>query len=502
MSPEYTGAILDFGYLMALWAPGILLVRVIGQKNPWTSLTVGFLLSTMAVMLLFHVTASFGATDTWWLTSKIFLLAVLATTVGISFRKRDVAALTPLSIALAITAAAVITRNLFRLDGGFGGQDQFMVGWISSLAQSGHDPSLFGGANYVKRGFAFPLLLAQGREGQLLLSITLVILILAIISTFLLASAIGTQWNILGISLGISLVVFWLTAPIVWGMAFYMNGHVLMALAVSVLATQIVGKDTEMTRTPIELVAIFAAGFTLASTRPEGVVLALILSLPLLLRPPLETHRQAVWRLTTLLGGPLGFVLWIIATTNSLPFSLLANIMVSLGVFLSVAAVFFTFFAKPSWHRIFMVVVGVILLALALLQLMSIPPRLGSLNNLVYNTFLGGGDWGTLSWVFLGAFLLHALIKTDKRVTDLVLITSFATLFTIAAKIVDGLFTFGGLTGVRLGWGDSTNRALFHLIALFSALFLRLGTLIPDWDKEHSEGPTPVSKASNGKQSF
>ena len=478
MTGDIAGAILDFGYLTGLWFPGILLARAIGQKSTWASLTVGFLLSTVVVVVLFHLTALFGATDRWWLASKILLLTVLVATTWIAFRRGDRAVMLPLGIALFVTAVAVVMRNLFRLDGYLRGSDQFMVSWISSLAQSGHDPSLFGDVNYVKRGLAFPLLLAQGREGQLLLSITLVILILALISTFLLASSIGTQWNTLGISLGIALVILWLTTPIVWGMAFYTNGHVLMALAVATLASQVVGKSATVRRTPIELVAIFAAGFTIASTRPEGVALALILSLPLFVRPRLETRRQTAWRFVALLGAPLGFVLWIIVTTNLLALSFLATISIGLSVFLVVGVWFLVVSAKTSWHYVIAIVIGISLLALAVLLLVGIPPTFDSLTAFVKNTFLGEGLWGELAGVFAVAFLLHALIKTDKRVTNLVLLTGLAVLFTIAAKMVDGLVAFDSLGGVRLGWGDSTNRSLFHLISLASALFLSLEGLV------------------------
>ena len=476
MTVDIAGAILDFGYLTALWFPGILLARAIGQKSTWASLTLGFLLSTVVVVVLFHLTALFGATDTWWLASKIILLMLLATTAWITSQRADRAALNPLGIASAITAAAVIIRNLFHLDGRFRGPDQFMVGWISSLAQSGHDPSLLGGADYVKRGFAFPLLLAQGREGQLLLSITIVILILALISTFLLASSIGTRWNLIGISLGIALVILWLTAPIVWGMAFYVNGHALMALAVAILATQIVNKSPGISRTPSELVAICAAAFTIASTRPEGVALALILSLPLFLRPPLETHRQAAGRLVAILAAPIGFVLWFI-TADFLSLPPVLTGLVSAGVILAVSGVFSVLYLKPAWHHAFVFLAGGIVLAVAVSQLVGSPPGTNTLSVFVRNTFLGAGWWGVVPWLFVGALILHALIKTDTRITALVNLTAFAVMFTIAVKVVDGLFTFGGIPGLSLGWFDSVNRAFFHLIALPSALFLRLGAL-------------------------
>jgi hypothetical protein len=476
MSADLAGAILDFGYLMALWSPGILLARAIGHKNTWLSLTLGFLFSTVVIIVLFHLTALFLATESWWLTSKIVLLVILGVTTWIAVRKRDFASLNPLAIALAIATVAVIARNVFRIDGRLRGWDHFLVGWISSLAQSGHDPTHFGGSEYIKRGFAVPLLLAQGREGQLLLSVTIVILLLALISTFLLATSIGTQWNAIGISLGIGLVILWFTTSLVWGMAFFLNGHALMALAVATLAAQIIGKDTSLTRTPLELITIFVAGFTIASTRPEGVALALILTFPIFVRPALETGRRAAGRLVAILGAPLGFVTWFV-TTSFFSFSALVTVTISVIVLLAVIAVFLTVYAKPSWHHTIALIAGVVLVVVALLQLVRVPPRLGTLTIFFSNSFLGTGLWGILPWLFVGIFILHALIRTDKRVTNLVTLTGFAVLFTIAVKIVDGLVVTGGISGLSLGWFDSVNRSFFHLIALPSALFLRLGAI-------------------------
>jgi hypothetical protein len=80
-------------------------------------------------------------------------------------------------------------------------------------------------------------------------------------------------------------------------------------------------------------------------------------------------------------------------------------------------------------------------------------------------------------WLFVAVFIAHLLVKFDKRVTALVNLTAMAVIFTIAVKIVEGLVVIGGVPGLSLGWWDSINRSLFHLIALPSALFLQLGGL-------------------------
>lgn len=476
MSAELAGAVLDFGFLISFWAPGILLAQTLGQKNTWLSLTVGFLLSTAVVVALFHVTAVFEATSSWWMISKVVLLLLIITTGWVAVKTRNRAIVSPLAIALAISAIAVIARNLLRLDGRFRGPDQFLVGWVSSLAQSGHDPSHFGGSGYIARGLALPLLLAQGRQGQLLLSITIVLLFLALISTFQLATAIGTQWDSFGISLGVALVILWLTTPIVWGMAFFLNGHVLMALAVGTLATQTVARSPSVARTPVELVTIFVAGFIIASSRPEGVVLALILAFPMFITPALETGRQAAGRLAAVLGAPLGFVTWFV-TTNFFTVSPVVTFIVSAFLIVAVATVFFAIRSQPSWFATVVTITGVGILAIALLQLLGSPPSLNTLTTFAANSFLGAGFWGITPWLFVGVVTLHALIRTDQRINSLVFLTAFAVVFTIAVKIVDGLVMIGGIPGLSLGWFDSVNRSFFHLIALPSALFLRLGAL-------------------------
>ena len=476
MSADLAGAILDFGYLMAMWSPGILLARAIGHKNTWLSLTLGFLFSTVVITVLFHLTALFQATENWWFISKIVLLVILGVTAWIAVRKRDVAAFNQLGIALAIATVAVIARNLFRIDGRLRGWDHFSVGWISSLAQSGHDPSYFGGSEYIKRGFAVPLLLAQGREGQLLLSVTIVILLLALISTFLLATSIGTQWNAIGTSLGIGLVVIWFTTFIVWGMAFFLNGHALMALAVATLVAVIVGKDSSRDRTPLELLTVFVAGFTIASTRPEGFALALILTLPLFMKPAFESGRQTSLRLAAILAAPLGFVMWF-ATTNFFSLSPLSTTIVSVTLMVVVGAMFFALNAKPSWHEAVVSIIAAVLVVVAVLQLVGSPPTFQALRVFARNSFFGFGLWGIVPWLFVAVFIAHLLVKFDKRVTALVNLTAMAVIFTIAVKIVDGLVVIGGVPGLSLGWWDSINRSLFHLIALPSALFLRLGAI-------------------------
>ena len=153
---------------------------------------------------------------------------------------------------------------------------------------------------------------------------------------------------------------------------------------------------------------------------------------------------------------------------------------------LGVIAVFVLIYAKPSWVYSVTVTAGGIMLAAAAVQLIGSPPGLNTLTVFANNSFLGTGFWGVTSWVFIAVFVLHALIKTDKRVTTLVMLTALTVTFTIAVKIVDGLAMFGGIPGLSLGWFDSVNRSFFHLIALPSALFLRLGALLTP---EHNAKP-------------
>lgn len=468
MNADLVGALHDGLFLLLLWLPGIFGASVMGARGFLQVLPLGFLLSTALLSLWFTLTTLTRVEEYFWVSSKI-VFAIALVVLGALVARQKSSLATVLWWPLATSTVVILVRNVFLLDTRPGFADQFVVGYVGWLLQSGFDASVFGEVEYLKRSFAVPLLLAAGREGSLLIAVIPLMAILLLFATYHLINVVTP-----GVRRWIRLVVFlavlsvWATTSLYWGMFGYQNAHILVALAVTVLASGVLTLGATRHSLPrVALGAVFVGSFTLAQARIEAVGLGLLISLPLLLvigdEPGPGRRKLAL----ALIGGPLGFALWLITVDTDLlepvpPLAALALVVpiVLLGYLPRVSRAL----AQILMPAAFGILAGVVLWLFAVAD--GAPKRR---NQFIENTFLGEGMWGYVAVAFLAILAITYLRTKTQQENWLIWMTVVGLLFTVAVKIVDGLFIIGGVPGFGRGWTDSVNRGFFHLFGPMTA---------------------------------
>jgi len=469
MSQDIVGAAYDGFYILLFWVPGVLVALLLGARRLSHVLPLGFLLSAAFMSVVYTFSALANIPETFWLVSKAVFGIALVGLGAVTLIKKPHGLLTNGLVMAVITGVAVITRNIFRLDVRPQYSDQFVIGWISSLMDSGIDPTVLGAVDYIKRSFIFPLILTAGRDGTITIALIPIVAILMVMATYHLIRVLTVKTDgKLRIAVFLAVVLLWATSSFFWGMFGYQNAHVLVALGVAVLLSSVFAVRLKGESTWLGPIGGFVAGFVIAQSRIEAVALALLLLVPLLYfsrrRNPNASRRE----LTALFGAPLGFFLWLV-TTDAFVFDIIPAPVVAL-IFVPLAVLFiFPRVSLPLGQILIPSVFGV-LAALAIWFLFLGDGSERRRTQFFVNTFLGDGMWGYGAWTFLLIVLVTSLWKMSHRDALLLWVAAVGILFTIDVKIIDGLIEVGGIPGFGRGWTDSTNRAFFHLFAPITAV--------------------------------
>ena len=471
MTQDILGAAYDSVYIALFWGPGTLAALFLGARKISHALPLGFLLSAAVMSLVYTTCALANIHHLFPTVSKIVFAIALVGLGAVAVIKRPHGLIANGVVMVVITVFAVITRNILRLDVRPQYSDQFVIGWISSLMDSGIDPTVLGAVNNIKRSFIFPLVLTAGRDGTITISLIPITAIVMIMATYHLIHALTPKTDArVRVAVFSAVVLLWATSSFFWGMFGYQNAHVLVALGVAVLLSSVFGFRQGHQTPWLGPIGGFVAGFVIAQSRIEAAALALLLMVPLLFFSHRRTLNASRRSLVPLLGPPTGFFLWLI-TTDAFVFDTIPAPIVALIFVPIIVLLVFPRISRPLGRILVPAVFG-ILLALGILYFFVVEGGQSRRAQFFVNTFLGDGMWGYGAWAFLLIVAVTSLWKMSHREALLVWVTAVAILFTIDVKIIDGLIEVGGIPGFGRGWTDSTNRAFFHLFAPLTAVMV------------------------------
>jgi len=450
--------------LALLVSGGVSASWMLGVRSTLLAIPTGLLLATVARILIFSTCNLFGVRQ---FATGIFYAAMAAALVIAALKVRN-GLYRPLIASFAASLVAVFSTRVLGAAGTRHG-DSYWILSVSHLMQNNGDMLILDGHTPLKRGFAYPLLLALGPQDQTLTAVTPYIF-------FTLICAIAwVAWELVKNAprnrvyfVGAALAAITVTAPVTLRSIFYINGHTLLATALVVAAGIGVLAVRDRSLSNSHLVALCAAVYVATSTRAEGVALAAIVILPVIALRTLSRTRVAIV-LSTLTGA---FAIWQATYAsylipNGMPWFLFMAILV--GASVAVGAPWF------DWFRFRAVPIGLIGLAVifvgAEIKWHSAFDRghKALFYNLVYNFdthSLGSGGWGLLFVALPLLLLLSAFSKKSVEFRSLLALSAMLVLGSLISKMLDG-GQFGHPDLGRLGWSDSLNRMWIQSFGIF-----------------------------------
>lgn len=363
--------------------------------------------------------------------------------------------------AIAAAMAAVLTRG-FGLRG-IPHSDSLWILTLSDLMQRSGDLEIVGGRTAIKRGFAYPMTLALGPEGSSLTGLTPLIyiaLVLAIIWAIISLSPPldAKQWA----WILVPLVLVLITTPILLRAVWYVNGHTLTALGVTLAVTAVVLAVRDGTLTRLNLAVIMIGLALISTTRPEGVAFAALIAAPLI-----SERWISRWDVRWIVFSALGsFGLWMYLCDGYIPNELrLYDERFPIAMLISSFLVGLKLF---DWFRFRLVPLA--LIGMTAILVFMFATNFVTLTDDVWlqvqNMFFGEGFWGGFFIAMVIGAVVLGLRKLDSNYRLLALISVLLVIGSIVAKLMDGGL-FGDPTLGRLGWTDSLNRMWLHSFGIF-----------------------------------
>jgi hypothetical protein len=332
--------------------------------------------------------------------------------------------------------------------------------------QNAGDMGVLNGRTSIKRGFAYPQLLALGPEGEYLSGITPFIFgslaLVAIWAVLELTKSTPARTVLIA---GVPIILATITATVPLRAIFYINGHTLTALGmlVSAIAVVIALRDQKLSNQGLWLIGL---GFFVASTsRPEGIAMVALIALPLLAQKWISRNHQRI----IISSATIGLSIWLsvynsyIINETTLPWFVFSALSV------------FDFLR----HRLVPLAFAAMVLVIAASQILFADALAKGNASQFENLILGAGLWGYLAIGLVIAALAIGIKGTSDNYKRLLTISILLILGTFIAKMIDG-GQFGNPTLGRIGWSDSLNRMWIHsfailVITLWVGLSERLG---------------------------
>ena len=446
--------------LSIFMAAGFSLSSLIGIKSLPQRLALGLGLSVLwrtASHTFLHLGGIAQFSQDLWLIGS---LAVIILVVILRVQDRSIWLGLSVSVVAGL-ASALLTRGLGLK--GIPHSDSLWIIALSDLMQRAGDLEIIGGRTAIKRGFAYPLSLSLGPEGSFLTGLTPLIYVALVFATIWAVATLSPklemkQW--LWILLPLGVAVF--TAPITLRAIWYVNGHTLTALGVTLAVTAVVisVKDGHLSRPSLFTVMTGLAMISL--TRPEGVALAAVIAAPLLSRGWIS--RRDIRLITG--SALISFSIWMYVSDGYI-----ANAVGLPGERFPIAMLLVSFVVGLKlldWLRFRLVPLAIV--GMAGLLGFVITVRFEDLSSDILiqagNIFLGTGFWGGFFLALVFSLLLIGLNGQPESYRVLVTISAMLVLASFSAKLLDGGL-FGEPTLGREGWTDSLNRMWLHSFGIF-----------------------------------
>lgn len=432
------------------------------------------------------------------------VLTVLVPVVALALRRRSVSR-AGAGWAGIVTAAVVLFAALFTLVDRINFHvDTFEYLTIGLLLQNG---SLIEGVSFFqleKRQLALAVIHSPAAlmGEDFLVSVTPLIAagcVAALVAIAVVAarSAVLPRWA--AIALPLVATTAMMSINRVWWNVFYLNGHMLFAMALIVLAglSWLVATSSPIISSRAATIVQVLMIITMVVTRPEGSLVAGLALVPTLL----DARRELRERRMLLLGLGVAMLLWqgwLAAVTYTIAgeitrsmIGMIAGAIVAIAVVPLVGRRWLDRFAA-RW--LLLVEVG-LWLALVALAVRERQVLVDSVKATWENVVIGEGGWGPAFAIsaLLGVILV-ALTRSEHRVHVRFAVTTFVPLVYILAYLRDAAY--------RVAEADSLNRMIMQVLPL--AIAILVATVGATWrwtprpaDPQQPDGATLGRRAES-----
>jgi hypothetical protein len=258
----------------------------------------------------------------------------------------------------------------------------------------------------------------------------------------------------------VAAVVF--TASMPWVAVFYVNGHTLVALGITVSVAAMLVSHEVFAHPRGQLLAVCLGLAVVTMTRPEGALLSLVVVAIFASRH--DTKPTEV--LVSIAAVFASFLTWMY-TVSSYVLTGRMTWLVPLAMVIVLAAVWALYRWVPKViDRIFALTPVILFAVFAGLEVVFFSALKKGDRSLVTNLLLGSGGWGFIFWGFLIIAAVSFFVKREMIYGTLLRVLVSLSLASFLAKMVDG-GQFGSPTLGRVGWDDSLNRMWIHFMGLF-----------------------------------
>ncbi len=444
--------IYEFLMLSITLLAGVSLAAVTGIRQLPLLIPAGVL---FAVVLR---TASFSLLNLFDVLSiniTVWFLLTLLMIVYAVIRGKLFIQLKALALIVPIVLVSVVITRVERWSSPVYGDPSWIL-TMSEMMQSGVDMETLNGRVSIKRGFAFPLMLSLGPTGEYLSAFPAVLFISLIFASYWAITRFTSRHNL---ALLLALAVM-LTTPIVIRSSLYLNGHVLMALAVVIGLAVGLEAANEKTLSSQRLILLMVSLSVISTTRAEGIAVAALVALTVISANWISRKQIML----TVSSATFSFGIWLsvynsyILNSTGIYWVLFVLILVGLGLLVA---------AKPldpiRFRLIPLAIIAELVVLVAALVIFR-EDLLGGVQAQFENLVLGEGLWGIV--IIAMPILLGYLYfqKDQKRLASMVFILMLGN---VILKMVDG-GQFGEPTLGRVGWADSLNRMWLHLTGVFA----------------------------------
>ena len=437
---------------------------LLGARSTLLAIPTGLLLACVARILIF---STFNMLSIREFASGAFYVALAATIVVAALRARA-GLYRPVIAAVAAGLVGTFSTRVLGVLGTRHG-DSYWILAVSHLMQNSGDMTILDGHTPLKRGFAYPLLLALGPQDQFLSGITPYIF-------FAMVCAIGwVFWELVKDQprgriyvVAAVLASICLTATMPLRAIFYINGHTLFAvgLVVAVGVSVLALRDKVLSNA--HLVALCSGVYVATSTRAEGVAIMAIVILPVISLRFVSRIKVAL----VIASLTSSFAIWQ-ATYNSylipngMPWIVFMVILIGAGLLPIIK-----WFDWLRFRIFFIGLIGLVAVYSAAEIRWHNDFRRGHIA-LVYNLFfnlntksLGSGGWGLMFAGLLLLMLIAIFSRWSPEFRYLLMISAMLIVGSFIAKMLDG-GQFGHPDLGRIGWSDSLNRMWLQTFGIF-----------------------------------
>jgi len=405
---------------------------------------------------------SFGAyeviTEAWWIASG--LIAAMSTVFVVSKKRAEI--VPAMAIFGAMVGVSIVTKYVLRIGERHHRDSVSAVETALLLFQGELSPLEW--PPEEKRGLVYPLMLALGSDGRLLVGLTPVIFLSLVLAAGWLAHRVlRPTWSEKSWWVAIvSVTAFSLTVPIIRVAYTYLNAHTYVALGLVAIVVGLTLSNTRESLTPATITLVTAGSVVATAARVEAIIMVGVVLLALASRPWVSglVNRWGVFLPFAAAGLTLTW--WLGVIDSEVPTSYGVTAWLAAGVAVVVAGLIASPLLDKVRRYLFALAIAGVALVMVAIPLASgnpVPWVLAQFNNVVR----GYGGWGIAGPAFFAVLALAGWRRHSPEYRQIATLTVAVLFLAPFSQLFDG--GFGGGFG-RDGFYDSVNRMWLHSLGL------------------------------------